>query len=1210
MTRPPLRRVSEISANIISQAETSDYLAVMEIVNVADARSFLGVTSTHPLNDFINASGVGFSYTDSEDVERSFDFITEINIHKITITRKVSDTVVKEYLLFARRDVFSQDNDTAIKNGDAFVYHDLVTNELSSRVASSGQSNRVFSVGTNSDQLGAVELLNNVEADKDQALVGIFEKLRDGTINAHTAKTNRIDDLDYLSDDLNQNFFSYWKGAAKTQFINKTVCNNTDVIMNNEYTLEPSRTEDSIELTFAGLRYLINKGNLSCVHSDIELLPSIFTINDPGTFAETEETMHKVLDYPINIIEIPGLDPSGQRAGNINTPPPVGIASNILPQPIPFTRLQLGHIFENGTGDRSFFSARTYDNLSDFFIQNEALRPLLSLIRPCITDYVPYNYSSDTSQASGTKSRNKNIRHLLPDITIADRGTDHPVIQDIVTPTPNSAILGRNTGSYFTAVEKIVNILYDVNEEHDNSAVIQTDNNYLFSYVENDIKHNVFWSQTRSPNMDPEAWGENLPNRAAKGSPGIVIHIQVENDIETETGIPLYNPYGNISKALNESLFAQTTSLVDTSFLKMPKTVKTLYLTYDYRDENIKRYFDNIDAMSTVVNTGEKAQPVFLSKISGPRDANPYQRSYIDDIKENLLWGLIYPNSDFYIRPRFNILNVIEVFYDGTDEVPYGFCVMPIIEPPSLINLCTSFSRNNVEIEENPIDYNNEDIYSEFRDIRSIPFYLRVLAGRFGAAVANRYANNTSLSRPLILRIMFALLRQLYNRDVFGGLLGLTPAYIQEDSSYPVVDSDDFPQFLRPYQMRPAPVRTTRGFQFVQVNFLRFFDKPTQDLVLRRSTTKDNILNLSGQGNVRRELGDRFNNTLVNYVAESAGLADSPLDVLGPRLILDREPSNQDAYKAAFYTKGGQIDEIVDIDADNAKSVFLGLKNSVRFLEGGLTDLRAGVSTLTNAGTDTNLESESRFVLHAEKNNIHQTKYVEEASGWVSDNINNEFQSIDDITNIVSLYNGHRLFFFYKEGSTILYVLTIGGGRKLRGFSEFDLRVPISSVEARGRDKLRITSDNVVYEMDFSLEAYEEDGSPVDYRDETGETEETRSQTYETRITTLPIFSLTDTEYSVFNSNGVTRAVVSFSGFAQFDIELERDNRRTIRKTFARYNTNEEGEAIVTEPLYHAGPVLLDALPNNAAPAPLFSIVKNNNRYLSINSVVLDLGDK
>ena len=125
-------------------------------------------------------------------------------------------------------------------------------------------------------------------------------------------------------------------------------------------------------------------------------------------------------------------------------------------------------------------------------------------------------------------------------------------------------------------------------------------------------------------------------------------------------------------------------------------------------------------------------------------------------------------------------------------------------------------------------------------------------------------------------------------------------------------------------------------------------------------------------------------------------------------------------------------------------------------------------------------------------------------------------------------------------------------------------------------------------------------------------------QPFEINITTLPVFTLTDLEYSVFNSTSIVRAALTLEGHPDFDLEVI-DNKNKVLgttqvrrhlRTTALVNGVETLSEDITQTPYFAGPLLVESIPPHHTGYPRVRITKKNDKYLAINSMVLDLGNK
>ena len=386
---------------------------------------------------------------------------------------------------------------------------------------------------------------------------------------------------------------------------------------------------------------------------------------------------------------------------------------------------------------------------------------------------------------------------------------------------------------------------------------------------------------------------------------------------------------------------------------------------------------------------------------------------------------------------------------------------------------------------------------------------------------------------------------------------------------------------------------------YSQVTFQRFFSEPTQDLIARDASFQDNEMSLSGIesrgfGNLR----NRFVTSLANYISAFTNTA-SFTDQMFIDSGLEDEPRDLDDRRLPrffrFFTKRGVKDNIITALVTSVADVFIGLSSSLKALVGGATN-PTSASSISGTGTSALLDQESSFLIHAVKNNINQTLFYDEARGYVTNILNQEYRKIKDITGGENLYSGHRLFFFYSEGEKDIYVLTMGLNRDILGFSRFELPVEVTGIRALDSDKILVVSEQDIYTLDFSSDEntlYQDDGFGA----------------WETRVTTLPISRVTDERSSLFEPVSINKVVISLSGAVDFVLEIIRRDGTVGAKRSVRLSTNKD----LTKVTEISGPVLVESIPSNSGgigEAPRVSIVSVNDKYLSIASMILDLGDK
>lgn len=1231
-----------------------------------------------------------FNTGDNFNIRVALDLTSELNLHILEIYNNENE-ITNSYLFFINQDTSTDiqtleryplaaptkspifDNiETAIQNlrgiNVEYYFHSIKDkinisfNEWTNRISKSSGQEDEFRTNISQQQLTKNEVVPIIENSDPTLLMGIFQGWKEGeTLISHTSRTKPIN---LGASDNEEESFKWWAGEQRSLFITKSLCNDFNTIINNQYTLEKSRTNNNIELTFAGMRYKLIDGKLTNIHSQLSLMPSSEQLDDGGTLIETDRKMHNLSDFPIKVIEVNltnGLPLySGERG--IETDPdiagterglwwgPPGL-QRIFKQGEPSTEGEPpsssssdltavqryrpsrpnneGKYFLNYAGrlnNDSFDTTnaseiKLYNTLNEFINTNLEMYPLLNLLRPTITDYVPFRYTDNTfgaQQHSGTKSTKPGIRYLVPDIKLTKTGTDHQPLKRTratVERTPNR--LGRRPEEVFYAA---LDLRIDIDA---NAAIPATVlSNFLFSYTEGAIEYHVFWENTRATNLDPlssNATENNIDNFA---TPGIVLHVQTGN-IKDEDDNPIYNPYGNLNQGLGSERFDfaanadnNNIDIFNDSKFKPPKTVKTFYLTYDYGSKEILNYFNNIQAISSIANYGKTIKPITLIKDTSKTIQN-ISNTYITDLIKNLTFYKLYPKVDATLPNKVSwddddVTSNHYVFNNAGDNIGsyIGFVLMPIVLPAYFINLCTGFNtaarnipQNNVykhtyDITGNADVRGNNTLWRRYVSVTDDPdvekryydFYLKYLALRFGATKKTGFfvASDSADELEIIQanRALKDLIPQMYGRsDALGGYLEAIEGIAGG------------PNWADPYAMRPAPIVVYHSPTFPQVTFQRFFSKPTRSLLNTNVSEKENILNISGREDILRPgFKERFSNPIANYL--SAFTNTNPLNAkvfqdsnvsTFEQSLTDKEPRQFN-----FFSKQGFKENILDVISESVSTIIIGLTNSIRQFVGAFTQQERFAS----AGTSSNIELESRFIIHASDKNIHQTKYIEEARGWITDTINEEFQDIDEIDGVANLFSAHRLFFFYKKGQKTLFCLTMGRNRDILGFSKLNLRTNIDLIKAISKDELQILSGSRIYKMDFTA------GKDTIYEDDTLDSNGNRNGAWETRMASLPIFLLTDTESSLFEAISVTRAVISYYGFAEFDIELLNEDG-TLRASRS-YRENVRNN--ITEVKQQSGPILIDSIPNNAGKPPRFSIVNSNNKYLSIASAVLDLG--
>lgn len=1020
-------------------------------------------------------------------------------------------------------------------------------------------------------------------------LAGIFLKDQDGNIEFDTTRQRSID----YQQNPSVNIATRWRGLSRDLFIKEMPIRDSAGFSDRLISV-PS--DQSVEFSFLGMRYVIDDNGVRNFHSESSLIPEPEDIYKIDSFKESNRKLHGALDYKLGVFEI---DLRQNRATHITNSS--NLATNVdeaelSPNDIPGPEIHRDLssrviIYQQERG------VTLWDSYNRYINDNPSMRRLTSHLRPCITNYVPYNYETGApDQTSGAEQRG-DIYYMLPDITVGRNFSDSPSRGQVEFNHDEVDALIASNGIQRPPYN--VKNLIEKSYKDDGTGIFSTDSqidNYLFSYREEDEDFHVFWSQLGSPAMDRDSWGDT-ENQASGGQPGIVLHVQTGN-IKNNSGRPIYNNFGTLMQGLSDK---ENTVVQD--YLKTEgQTVKVIYLTYDYQSTEILTYFNSINILSSIENKGQRATPVQFHRVGVAKHPSDGV-SYFDKVKGCFLTTVLNPVADNSVFTREDTIQqgedgVASIIVNVSDNdiirntsstyrTTVGFTLLPLAITPSVINATVAFrkaSLNNIDTNFYPTEedeYNRSKVLDDGEVVKYLGQYERIVAFKNGwVRETDDVGSDSTVNDTKSARVLRTWWRNLNEKESIGAYMHIKNLVLGATDEA----NRAFASQLTPYVFREKQRGVTLNPSFTQVTFLEGHFTPPLDAVNRRLGYFLDSLNVSGSSAFRRELKDRFSNTISNYTSESAGLQSAPVDVLGPEYELDKTPTPNSPTVYTLTNKDGTREHVIDVDATDPASIIIGAENSVRILSGN------DIATLTTAGCEVDVLLESRFVLHGDGNNIHQTAFQESAGGWVSNPTNPDLRSLPNRLNIVNLYSRHRLFLFYQNGDSSVYCLTIGENRDILGFSKFDLRIPVKRIHKVNNDVVRVVSNDATYEMDFSS------GIDTDYTDDTEFGE------YECVLSPLPVSILKERSYAGFDNLSIKQIALSFSGYADIDIELEGDGVERVSRSWSIKDT-----ADVSQPAITNGVKIIRSLPSSSAVAPIIRIIKRNNKFLSLSSMVLRL---
>ena len=970
-------------------------------------------------------------------------------------------------------------------------------------------------------------------------------------------------------------------------------------------------TSGKIEIVFAGHTYIIDKG-IKNKYSE-QLLPELAEVDKKYISNQPEvldETLHAVEDYPIEILDIQlntqkyelrtKISTSDDRAASGNT-------ANIHPSKLGFDSTATGNQansnsiakldpvwketlvrdedYELGNiGTSTFGKITVRTSLDKLFDETPALSKIRNYLRPVITDYnIRDHTQSSDSQVDAPKQVDRATANLFPDFKALATDTDYPA-------------------------------------------------SFMFSYNDDNQKqHNVFavalQADPKGPIVLDQSDGYAIPNSMSCATLGVTIKIQTDNKEDIE-GVPIYAQFGDLMVAtgsadpvnvVRKGGESDTVSVIKrvvkrryVDKMNKGQTVRTLFMIYKYSFEMVREYFKNKPLISSLVNGGDELREVSLSRLALNSVEEVVSGTTINTMDIVIEDSLAF----FKAVPRRNGLG-LEVQAAALEALSYNsahlysrdayFILLPIAKTNRLMIYSTPYQTSNLKA---LLPKLTNDINDLAFPLEATYFGVRFTAsGLSGSAqtshisllnaadaTAKRTFYNEAQGFTVALGDTYMdVSRSIFNKDRSTVSSGWGGAWFANLFSNPDigVTSSQTDRILSPWSLMAKDREVRRSFYFAAPTFHRSLSRTPVDLRVRKAVLDDNTLNLSGTRNsVRPELIDRFANHIANYLTSFENTVR-----LNPKIylesgidVLDTTLTAASPRDFSFFTERAGKDQIKSIISERAGQLFLGLENSIRTFTGGVSDPTSDVK-LSGTGSVSDIVFESGYILSASEKDINKLNFYEEAQDYVAD-IANDTYPIEGIVDVESLFDNHRLFFFANNTNNI-YALSIGSGRAVRGLSRFTVPggLPVSEIRRISKNTILLRAGSKLLEMDFRSD---KDTSYIDLDD----------NAFEIEVSTLPVFHLTDIEYSVFNAISVAQIALSLSGIPELEISiLDQDGNRTVT---VPVNRNE----IITQPEFFSGPLLISMHAHNAGQLPRVSLHKTTPHYISFSSMVLDLGNR
>ena len=338
-----------------------------------------------------------------------------------------------------------------------------------------------------------------------------------------------------------------------------------------------------------------------------------------------------------------------------------------------------------------------------------------------------------------------------------------------------------------------------------------------------------------------------------------------------------------------------------------------------------------------------------------------------------------------------------------------------------------------------------------------------------------------------------------------------------------------------------------------------------------------------------------FNNHIVDYFQSIVNnTRDSRvlrLSGLGGQLVTALEGDPQ---VFRFKSKLGGRDDIITVEGADQNNIYIGTQNTIKRALPGTFLRRVHMSEVSKTGVTSPIISESSYNVAAAGDRLVLLRFYEEAQGVIADLLAPETTLFSEADGVEQLIAKYKLLFFYKQGTNRIFCGAMDKERGYKGISEFVLPANISTMKQVDPDTLGILlTDGRYCEMNFATDF------STDFRDELAG----KKISYTSSLTSLPVTFAGDTSFSSTRTIAITKASIGIAGFASFEFSVLDDITGVNTDTAVRY----VDEKNVTEPKQFGGFWSLETLPTNGSVSPRIRIIKKDNKYIALSSVILEV---
>ena len=338
-----------------------------------------------------------------------------------------------------------------------------------------------------------------------------------------------------------------------------------------------------------------------------------------------------------------------------------------------------------------------------------------------------------------------------------------------------------------------------------------------------------------------------------------------------------------------------------------------------------------------------------------------------------------------------------------------------------------------------------------------------------------------------------------------------------------------------------------------------------------------------------------FNNHIVDYflsvVNNTRDARVLRVSGLGGQLVA---PIEGDPQVFRFKSRLGGRDDIVTVEGADQNNIYIGTQNGIKRALPGTFLQQVRMSDVSKTGLTTPIISESSYNVAAAGNRLVLMRYYEEAQGVIADLLAPETTLFLEADGVEQLLSKYKLLFFYKRGANRVYCGSMDKERGYKGVSEFLLPANIHTMKQINQDTVGLLlTDGRYCEMDFAAT------TDTDFRDSLGG----KKLNYTSSLTSLPVVFVGEQSFSSTRTLAITKASIGIAGFASFDFSVLDDITGVEQTTPVRFVDDQN----ITEPKRFGGFWSLETLPTNGAVSPRIRIVKKDNKYMALSSVILEV---